>query len=217
MMKIKKILMLGLATIMSVSALTACGSKQTDKDENGRTIISIGSWPTKEGKDLDAINEKKVRYEASNPDAVIVPDNWSFDLKTFYAKAAGGNLPTVFGTNYTEVSQVIGANYSADLTNVLNKRGYDGMFNKNVLNVISKDNKTYAFPTDAYVLGIAYNTELFQTAGLMENDGTPKQPKDWYELAEFAKKIKAATGKAGVVFPTSTNHGGWIFTPVWIT
>ena len=88
------------------------------------------------------------------------------------------------------------------------------MFNKSVLDIISKDGKIYAFPTGAYVLGLAYNTEMFQAAGLMESDGTPKQPKDWYELAEFAKKIKDATGKAGFVFPTSTNYGGWIFTPV---
>ena len=48
----------------------------------------------------------------------------------------------------------------------------------------------------------------------MEADGTPKQPKDWYEMAEFAKTIKEKTGKAGLVLPTSANNGGWIFTPI---
>ena len=87
------------------------------------------------------------------------------------------------------------------------------MFNEKVLDVISRNGKIYSFPTSTYVLGLAYNTEMFQAAGLMEADGTPKQPKDWYEVAEFAQKIKAATGKAGIVFPTSNNNGGWIFTP----
>ena len=55
---------------------------------------------------------------------------------------------------------------------------------------------------------------MFEAAGLMEADGTPKQPKDWYEVAEFAVKIKEATGKPGFVFPSSAKFGGWIFTPV---
>ena len=211
---LKKVTAVVTATVLSATMLAGCGGKDASKDDQGRTVITVGNWPTTEGKQLDDMNKQKERYEAANPDAVIVPDNWSFDLTTFYAKAAGGKLPTVFGTNYTEVSQVINANYCADLTDVLKKRVYEGMFNKSVLDIISKDGKIYAFPTGAYVLGLAYNTEMFQAAGLMESDGTPKQPKDWYELAEFAKKIKDATGKAGFVFPTSTNYGGWIFTPV---
>ena len=70
------------------------------------------------------------------------------------------------------------------------------------------------FPTAAYILGLTYNVELFEAAGLMEADGTPKQPKDWYEMVEFAVKIKEATGKPGMVFPTAANSGGWIFNPV---
>ena len=60
--------------------------------------------------------------------------------------------------------------------------------------------------------GIKYNTELFEQAGLMEADGTPKQPKDWYELADFAVQIKEKTGKSGFMFPTANNVGGWMFT-----
>ncbi|MDY5230953.1 MAG: extracellular solute-binding protein [Eubacteriales bacterium] len=209
-----KVTAFALSAAMSVTLLSGCGSKASDKDEPGRTVISIGAWPAKEGKSLDDANKQKATFEANNPDAVIQPDNWTFDIKTFYAKAAGGQLPTLFNTHFTEVSQIIDSGYSADLSPVLSKRGYDGVFNKDVLDIISKDGHIYAFPMAAYLLGLAYNTEMFEKAGLMEADGTPKQPKDWYEVAEFAQKIKAATGKAGIVFPTSTNNGGWIFTPV---
>lgn len=67
------------------------------------------------------------------------------------------------------------------------------------------------FLTSAYLFGVIINTDLFEAAGLVEADGTPKQPKDWYELAEFAAKIKEATGTPGIVFPSAQNNGGWVF------
>ncbi|MGN0183015.1 MAG: ABC transporter substrate-binding protein, partial [Candidatus Ornithomonoglobus sp.] len=124
----------------------------------------------------------------------------------------GGQLPTVFKTHFTEVGQCIDAGYVADLSDVLQERGYDGMFNSKVLDVVSRDGQIYAFPTEAYMLGMAYNTELFEAAGLMETDGTPKQPETWDDVVEFAVKIKEATGKPGFIFPSSSNYGGWLFT-----
>ena len=96
----------------------------------------------------------------------------------------------------------------------MEKYGLADKFNKDILNLVSKDGKIYAFPYAAYAFGLAYNVDLMEQAGLMEADGTPKQPKDWNEVAEFAVKIKEATGKPGIAFPTASNFGGWIFTPL---
>lgn len=200
---------------LSVTLFAGCGGNDTAKDEQGRTILSVGGWPDKEGKSLDNINARKARFEETNPDVVIEPDHWAFDRKTFYAKAAGGQLPTVYTAQFTDLPEIISSEYSADLSKVLSKRGYDGMFNEDILELISGENgEIYAFPINSYVLGLAVNTELFEQAGLLEEDGTPKQPKDWNEVAEFAVQIKEKTGKPGFVFPTSANVGGWIFTSV---
>ena len=212
-MKKTRVISLVLALVLCVMSLSACGGK-TDKDEQGRTIISVGGWPTKEGKELDNAVARKEAFEKENTDVVIKTDPWKFDLKTFYAKAAGNQLPNYFSIHATEVSQIMESGYSADITNALKKYGYLENMNPTLLDLVSKDGKVYAIPTYAYILGIAFNTEMLEAAGLMEADGTPKQPKDWYELAEFAVKIKKATGKPGVVFPTASNNGGWIFSPV---
>lgn len=212
MKKMVKTVALMLTFVMSVGMLAGCGARENDKNEQGQTVISVGSWPTKEGVELDNMNARKVAFETANKDVAIEPDLWAFDLKTFYAKAAGGQLPTVFPSHFTEIAQIIDAEYSADITEVLKKRGYDGKFNEQILDLVSKDGKVYAFPTGAYVLGLAYNTDMFKKAGLMHEDGTPMQPKNWEEVAEFAVKIKEATGKPGFVFPTADNSGGWIFT-----
>ena len=202
------------AATLGITMLTGCNKEVSDKDEQGRTVISIGGWPDKEGTSLDAMEARKARFEEENTDVVIEPDLWKFDLSTFYAKAAGGQLPTVYNSHFTEAAQIMDTGYSADLTDALKARGYEGMFNQQVLDLVSRDGKVYAFPASSYILGLAYNVDMFETAGLMEEDGTPKQPKDWFEVAEFAKKIKEATGKPGLVLPTAARSGGWIFTSI---
>ena len=207
----KRIAALILAGAMTASLFTACG-KSADKDESGKTVISVGGWPEKNDNTYANYEKKRTEFEQENPDVSVVPDQWKFDLKSFYPKAAGGQLPNVYESNFTEVSQIINANYGSDITAALKKYNLYDNLNKDVLDVVSKDGKVYAFPYAAYVLGLAYNVDMLEKAGLMEADGTPKQPKDWNEVAEFAQKIKQATGKAGFVFPTANNNGGWIFT-----
>ena len=213
--KVKKAVALMTVGALAMLIFASCGKKTENvTDENGRTIISVGSWPSKEGQEKQNMEDRKQKFETDNPEFVIQPDNWSFDLKSFYAKAAGGQLPVLFNTNFTEVSQIINAGYGADLTDELKKQGIYDKMNKDVMDVVSKDGKVYAYPFASYVLGLAYNVDLFKKAGLMNEDGTPKQPKDWNELAEFAVKIKKATGVPGFIFPTANNVGGWIFTSV---
>ena len=202
------------AVVLMTGTLSGCGSKATDKDEQGRTVITVGGWPDKEGTALETRMARKADFEKNNPDVVIEPDYWKFDLKTFYAKAAGGQLPITYDTHFTEIGAIIDSGYAADLTPALKKHGYDGMFNEKIVDIVSKDGKIYAFPFSTYVMGLAFNTDLFKQAGLLEEDGTPKQPKDWNELIEFAVQIKEKTGKPGFIFPSAENFGGWIFSNV---
>lgn len=202
------------AVAIMAGCMAGCGKDAGTTDDQGRTIISVGGWPTKEGKEKENIEARKARFEEANKDFVIQGDPWAFDLKSFYSKAAGGQLPTLYGTNFTEISQIVAAGYSADITDALKKQGIYDKINPQVLDLVSKDGKVYAFPYAAYILGIAFNVDDFQKAGLMNADGTPQQPKTWDELAQFAVKLKQATGKPGFVFPTANNNGGWQFTQI---
>ncbi len=207
-MKVKKIMAALLTVALAAGAMAGCGG---EKQESGKTEISIGGWPGKEGTNMDNYNRIKTAYETEYPDVTILADNWSFDLQTFYPKAEAGLLPTLFSTYVTEVQRMKDSGYAADLSEALKNNGYDGMFNPKMLDLVSKDDKVYALPWAGSVFGLAYNTEMMQAAGLMEADGTPKQPKDWNEMVEFAVKIKEATGKPGFVIPTANNNGGWVF------
>lgn len=208
----KRIISLVIAATLLVGLFGGCGKKVNDKNEQGQTVISVGDWPDKEGTTLDNMNARKTRFESSNPDVAIEPDFWKFERKTFYAKAAGGQLPLVYRAGFTEVSEIMSSGYSADLTDALKKRGYEGKFNPRVLEAVSRDGAIYAFPKSSAVMGLMINTDLYKAAGLMEADGTPKQPQTWDEVVEYAVKIKEATGKAGFVIPTANRSGGWLFT-----
>lgn len=215
MKKVMKTISLCLTVALLMGTIVGCGGDSVERDEQGRIIISVGEWPTSEGTALDNLNARKARYEEENPDAVIEGTPWQFNRSIFYAQATGGQLPILFSIGYTEMPEIIASGYSSDLTSVLKKRGYEGAFNEIALKVVSDSRgRIFAVPNSAYILGMAYNTELFEKAGLVNDDGTPMQPKDWYEVAEFAVKIKEATGKAGIVIPSASKYGGWLFTPI---
>jgi len=216
MFKTRKILSMMLASALLVSTLAGCGqnASKNDKDEQGRTVLSVGNWPVKEGDYLTRITKQKDEFEADNTNMAIKPDTWAFDLQTFYSKAAAGQLPNLYYSNFTEINKIVDGEYYTDITEGLKRAGYEGKFNEAVLQLISKDGKIVTYPTSAYALGLAYNVDLFEKAGLMNEDGTPKQPKDWNEVVEFGKKIKEATGKNGFMIPTMSNCGGWLVTPI---
>jgi ABC-type glycerol-3-phosphate transport system substrate-binding protein len=207
----KKIFALMLTAIMSIVMCTACGNKSGDSD----TIkLSVGGWPTAEGDWLDTLNQRKADFEAEHQNVTIEPDTWTFDLKTFYPKAEAGLLPNIYDAHFTEFSKLYSGGYVADLTKALKDEGYYDNFNKKIIDLFTVDNKIYGFPTNAYVLGVNINAKLFREAGLIEEDGSPKQPKTWEELAEMATVIKEKTGKPGFALCTSNNCGGWFFTNI---
>ena len=90
------------AVALMAGCMAGCGKDAETTDDQGRTIISVGRWPTKEGKDKENLEARKARFEEANKDFVIQGDPWDFDLKSFYAKAAAGQLPTIYSTHFTE-------------------------------------------------------------------------------------------------------------------
>lgn len=215
-MKVKKLTALFLASALGVSALAGCsgGNTASDKDEQGRTVISVGNWPTKEGDDMTKMEKYKSEFETENPTMAITGDNWKYDKNSFYSKASAGQLPTLYYSWPTETASIVSGGYYTDLTDGLKRSGYYDKFNPVLMKTVSKNGEIVAFPTMSYSLALIYNVDLFEQAGLMNEDGTPMQPETWEEVAEFGVKIKEATGKDGFIIPTMNNCGGWIFTPI---
>lgn len=210
--KMFKMLAVLLAVFVVTGSLVGCGNKNASKD--GKIHFSVSNWPVKEGPSLDAANRRKQLFEEKYPNMVIEPDTWVLDLETLYPKAEAGLLPTVFQAPFTEVKKLVDGGYVYDIKSVLKDNGLEGKFSDRFYQIAEYDGKIVGYPLSMYMLGLSYNVKLFEEAGLMKEDGTPKQPKDWFEVAEFGKKIKEATGKAGFIIPTANNAGGWFFTNI---
>lgn len=158
------------------------------------------------------LNEKRLAaFHEKYPDIEVELVDWAYDVNTFLPKAAAGQLPTMYGTYFTEANKIISQGFAADITEVAQAWGYDAAINKSLLDLISRDDRIYGLPANAYVLGMWYNVELFKQAGLVDANGVPVIPTTFDEMAETGVKLKEATGVAGFFFPTQNNQGGWLF------
>lgn len=209
----KKRLCITLASIMLLSGLAGCGTKSTESADAGdKTVITVAGCPTSENqKNLDDMNAKKEAFEKENPDIKIETSTNKYATDTFIPKAMTGQLPTLFGTFYTEIQKIIEAGYAADITDMMTEMGMADALYPNIKEIVEKDGRLYGIPSQLYVRGLICNVELFKEAGLVDADGVPIFPQNYTELAETAKIIKDKTGKAGFAMPTTSNCDGWHF------
>lgn len=205
----KKSMILALCAMLTLS-MAGCNK---DSGGDGKVKLSVGNWPDEtKAETLKEKNRIRDEFMTDNPDIIIEGDTYGFDPKTFTMKAAADQLPTMFTTYFTEISNIIKNGYAADITEELKSTGlYDSM-NPELLELVTgTDGKVYGIPTDAYAQGLFLNKKLFKEAGLVNEDGSIKVPQTYQELAEYAQTIKQKTGKAGFVLPTTNNCGGWNF------
>ncbi|MDI6619582.1 MAG: sugar ABC transporter substrate-binding protein [Clostridiales bacterium] len=212
----KKVISISLLCIMLMSVfLTGCVPKSTNEGSTSgskKITLAVGNWPSDpKDQNLPKMNKFKEEFEKKYKDITIKADTYGYDTNTFVPKAESGQLPNLFVTWFTEPQKIIDAGYAADITEYMNKYGFDKALNPDMLKICSKDNKIYGIPTGGYYVGIWINMNIFKKAGLVDSNGLPKYPKTYDELAQDAQLIREKTGKSGFFFPTTNNQGGWLF------
>ena len=128
---------------------------------------------------------------------------------TFAVQLAGGSLPDVFTVPFTDAKTLLENGQLMDVTAEMDALGYTDKFNPIILDAVTDgDGNHFGFPRQAYAMGLHYNRDLFEQAGL--DPDSP--PTTWDEVREAAKAISDATGKAGYAQMTMNNTGGWQLT-----
>lgn len=201
------------ALVMGTMLISACGNSQK-KNENGEdvTTISVGDIPTAD-TDPEANQicmERIANFEKNNPDIKIKADSYVFSPDSYSAMAAAGTLPTTYHLPFTQAKTVIDNEYTEDVSEAFKKFGIYDQISDTIMEKISSDGKIYLIPEACYDSGLVLNMKLYKQAGLVNDDGMPKIPTTWEELAENAKAIKEKTGKTGFAMPAS----GWRFMPI---
>lgn len=190
-------------------------TKEASKPVEEKFQLKLGIWPEDTLTDDIAMHKEFVKtFNEKHPNVEVVPAYYKYSVDTFVPKAESGNLPTIFESWYTEPQKLIAGGFVADITDILQERGWLDTLNPSIRELLSKDGRIYGIPRDGYALGLMLNVELFEEAGLVDENGYPIYPKTWEELAETAKKIKDATGMAGFCLLAKDNAGGWHFSNI---
>lgn len=217
----KKIIAGALILTMCMSALVGCGSKDKEvagaKGEATRNVkVTLGIWPEETmTEDVAMYEEYKAKMEEKYSNVEIIPSYYKYSTDTFMPMAQSGNTPTIFSAWFTEPQKLIKANAVADITDLLQERGWLDVITPEIRELLSDENgRIYGLPRDAYTLGLMVNAKLFKDAGLVDSEGYPVYPKTWDELAQNAVTIKEKTGSAGLCLLAKNNAGGWHFSNI---
>lgn len=198
-----------LAAFMLAGAFTGCGKKQTSSEQ---VKLTIGGWPKPETnkKKYEDYQTKLEKFKESHPDIEVETDEYGYNIEQFMARTASGMNPDLFSVPLTEPQKLISTGYIRDITKELSVRGFDNALNNQVKEAVSKDGKMYGVPYNTYMMGLLCNVEMFKQAGLVDENGVPKYPQTYKELAETAKVLKEKTGQAGFSIPANSTFGGWM-------
>ncbi len=218
----KKILSLALIAAMATTMLAGCGGSNGGEDatkaqggSDAKVNISLGIWPGEDlVDDIPVFEGYQKTMGEKFPNVTIEPKPYTYATDTFVSLAESGNCPTIFETWYTEPKKLAKQKLIADITEQVKARGWDGKMTEAAASVMTLDDKLYGIPRDAYALGVMCNVELFEEAGLVDENGVPKFPKTWEELAETAKTIKEKTNAPGFCLLAKDNAGGWHFSNI---
>ena len=88
---------------MAMGMLTSCGAGGSSKNADGKTVITVGDWPQKEGTDKDNMEEAKAKFEAANTDVEIKPVVLSYIQRGGAPTAADRMLATRLGARAVEL------------------------------------------------------------------------------------------------------------------
>lgn len=200
-MKLKKILAVGMISLLAAAALTGCGGEKKSADSGKK--VQIEYWHVAaESFGGATVKELVADFNKTHPNIEVVekynPDMYKGLTQNLQAAMASGKNPDVVQMGYSFLNYAAENLKYTDL-NVTFKEAGDANFMQdnflpNVLNLAqTEDGKQIGLPYSVSVPVLFYNPEIFQKAGLDAN----KPPQTWDEVMAAAKQIKEKTGNMG--------------------
>src|SRR6202012_2644096 len=206
--------------VIGAASLAACSpggsSGSPSASPSGHVSITVGCEPPKTQAAQRSFFVQDIKlFEKANPNITVTGDdtNPCDDPSTFDAKLASGKMDNVFYTYFTDASNVIGSGQAADISKYASQVKDLGSIQPDLVNLYrqgdSSSGALYGVPVSNYTLGLLYNKQLFQRAGLNPN----QPPTTWAQVRTDAKKIAALGGGiVGYGDYSAANVGGWHFT-----
>ncbi|MDO8240637.1 MAG: extracellular solute-binding protein [Candidatus Moranbacteria bacterium] len=179
-MKLKSRIFLSMFIIASLVVVSGFGCKQTNPK---KYLINLEVWGLFD--DQDTFAEIIDNYKKTNPNIgkitykKLMPDTYKQEVMD---ALAAGNGPDIFLIQNNWLAPFANKIYPAPLTFLTEKR-----FKDNFVDVVAQDflntDGAYAVPLSVDSLGLYYNKDLFNAAGITN------PPKDWNEFVETSRKL----------------------------
>ena len=193
-------------TAALAASLAACGGKAGGSD--GTLTMQI--WDTAQRDGMQALADA---YHEKNPDVTveIQVTSWDEYWTKLEAAATSNTLPDVFWMHTNYILQYADNGMLADLTNLYDAESptfyTDHYSDVSISNASGSDGKLYGVPKDKDTVGLVYNKEMFDAAGVAYPDDTWT----WDTLVEASQKIYDETGKYGYMAYADDQLGYWNF------
>lgn len=215
----RKLAALFAALVVAAATLAGCGSKQESGTEQTQSQEQTGSQSSGQEKVTIRLTgwasspaETKIletlldgfRAKYPNIEVSYEPVNADYDKK-LQADAVAGTMADVFYMDVLWAPDWINKGLAIPLDEYIQAEGVDlSDFEESLLRGFQMNGKTYGLPKGYSTLGLFYNVEMFEQAGL-------QPPKTWDELVETAKALTKGDVKGIVITPDHARFVPFIY------
>ncbi len=206
-MKLKRITAALLAGVMCAGLLAGCGSKGDGGKESGDKItIRLLTRMAGTTPQVDIYNDILDEFKEKHPEVTIVDDSQGDEsafnniLSTDIASGTMANIFRIQGV--ANLSEYIDSGLILDVQPYLDEDPeWGGGFTEGALSYYQVPGKegTYAIPMESGLIGVYYNKDLFEKAGVKEF------PETWTQFIDAIKKLKDS-GVIPIAMGTQTTY-----------
>lgn len=227
MIKLNKLLALGLSAVLAASCFAGCGggadsgsgdASGGDAASGDKIKLTMGMWDKRQQPAMQSLIDA---YTAANPNVSIELQSTSYKGGEYWTKLeasmTGGTAPDVFWMNALHVESYVEGNMLLPLDDYISKDSYDmSAFPDSLVGLYNIEGKQYAIPKDFDTNAVWYNKKMFDEAGVPY----PTDDWTWDDFVETARKMtnpeKGVYGTAAPLdwqtcyYNTINAAGGWI-------
>lgn len=179
----RRTLLLGTAGVATAATLTACsgGTSGGGTNEGGKIVIELWDY-LGQGVSNDAMVAAVKEFNEANPDITVNRTSFAYaDLsKSIVQGGVGGSVPDIAICDNVDNQNFAALGLLADITEAVS--GDKGQFHEGPWNSGILEDKNYGLPLNSNNLGLFYNQDMFDAAGL-------QPPATWDDLKSAAKTL----------------------------
>lgn len=173
--------------------LIACGNNSEEAGNNGPVTITYSIWDTIQLPGMQAAADA---FNEQNPNITVKVEvtPWDQYWTKLESSAQGGSMPDIFWMHSNEITKYSEGGVLLDLTETVETSELIDMdrLPEELIDLYKKDGQQLAIPKDYSTIGLWYNKEIFDEAGI----AYPDETWTWDTLLETA--IELTDEKAGV-------------------